>query len=922
MRFSAPRYLLAQFRNDRWVSIALAVIVLVVALVVTAWPRMTAAVDNEQVDHELAQLSVQQRDLIMVQQGPSPRRVTDAEETEPPSVEQTWGERVEGLADLRAQQPEPLRSAMGEAGFTVSTPPVEVEPAEGHWIARVGVAARVDPYLDEHVELTEGRWPELWEPPERGTRAEDAIGGIGTAEVVISVDASEELDWPVGESRGVDGIEGPSAWAGSVTVTGLYQPIDAEDPYWQHQPYAPAPGIIDDPDLGAEATVAGYLAAATPGTGMPLRTPSTEVRVWYPLDGTGVAGSQVPDLLDQVRGFTASEHTIPSTSDTQPALAVNMSTEVTGTLERLVAQQTSTHAILGIVAAGPLGVTLAVLALAARLIVSRRQSALALAGARGASGGQLRSMMAVEGLALGMPAAALGFAAALWLVPGQVTASAMVLPILVALSPAALLALSTSARGLRGERTDLAGRSASRIRWILEVLVVAAAAVATALLLQRGLATPEEEATAADPGVDPLLAATPVLLAAAACVIALRAYPWPIRALQGVFHQQRGLTSYLGSARAVRDPAGGLVPAIALVVGVSVATFSAVMFTTVSRGAEVTAWSAVGGDLRVSGPILGPEEAEQIGGIDGVGTLATVADVGATPLSDGGSAERVTMIAVDAAALAQVQDDVPDATELPAALTDTSSGRLPIVTGGELALGSGEAEIIGQSAATVVGHVEELTGVGTGSDFFVVDREAAAALTEESTYPRLGLIGLTEAADPGAVAEEVQAGVPNSVVENPAENLETFRASPVSAGLNLAFVVAVVLAGALCVLAVVLTQLLSAPARARLLSVLRTLGLDRRQSNGIVAWELVPLVAVSFVVGAGLGFAVPTVLLQAVDLRALTNAPEQPPLSLDPLILLAVCGGIVLAVAAAVTAPAAIGSRADLAQQLRVGDER
>src|SRR5699024_8259117 len=95
-----------------------------------------------------------------------------------------------------------------------------------------------------------------------------------------------------------------------------------------------------------------------------------------------------------------------------PPLQTTFGTEVLSTFADLSRQQRATASILAVVAAGPIGVALAVFALAARLISSRRQPALALASARGGSFAQVRGAMLLEGLALGIPAAIGGHYAA------------------------------------------------------------------------------------------------------------------------------------------------------------------------------------------------------------------------------------------------------------------------------------------------------------------------------------------------------------------------------------------------------------------------------------------------------------------------------------------------------------------------------
>jgi len=124
------------------------------------------------------------------------------------------------------------------------------------------------------------------------------------------------------------------------------------------------------------------------------------------------------------------------------------------------------------------------------------------------------------------------------------------------------------------------------------------------------------------------------------------------------------------------------------------------------------------------------------------------------------------------------------------------------------------------------------------------------------------------------------------------------------------------------VLAVVVVQLMGATARARLLAVLRTLGLAPGQSRALTAWELAPLLLTSVVVGTLLGLAVPWVLLRGLDLTGLTGGVSQPALVLDPLTITAVLGAVVLTVAAAVVVSAWLAGRTNLAQALRVGEER
>ena len=169
-------------------------------------------------------------------------------------------------------------------------------------------------------------------------------------------------------------------------------------------------------------------------------------------------------------------------------------------------------------------------------------------------------------------------------VPGRVGIEAWVLPAAVALAPPVLFATMTSGRDLRAPRSDLRLRARSRSRWIAEVAVVGLAALSLFLLARRGLVESSDSV-----GIDPLLAATPLLLAAAVCIGVLRLYPLPLLGVQRGLRRRRGAAGVLGAARAIRDPSLGFAAALALVVGITIVVFSTVMSTTLRSGLEQAA---------------------------------------------------------------------------------------------------------------------------------------------------------------------------------------------------------------------------------------------------------------------------------------------------------------------------------------------
>lgn len=922
-----------QAAAHRAVPVALVLLVLLVAGLVTAWPRLLAGVDDRQTTHEISAASPLTRDVVAVLPDRRPWLAAPEPGSTPfePAVEENLGGVLTALEERRAEQPEPLRSMLGDPQFWVETPPFGVEPPPDALMGSQSLTLKQDPQLEDHVELVAGRWPEPPTPADPYERLTDeqrlaldldeetalvaaAIEASGALEVALSAPAAEVLQWEVGTERRVIGNTVP------VLLTGTFEAADPDAGFWAHNPSSAEPHVVDDLNLGTSATAAAYVHPAWDGT-FPPQFPVTSFRsrMWYPLEVGALSAQDVAAAAAQLTRFTTPQQlgTSDAALGTGPGPEVRFATELGEVLERIQQQQAVTSTVLSIVAAGPLGVTLAVFLLAARLLVARRQSALALLAARGGSGWQLRSMLALEGLVLALPAAAAGAALAVLLLPGRSGPADLMLTGLVALVPAATLAAIPMPGGLRGTRTDLGARR-SRWRWIAEVALLAVAAAALVLLLQRGVVPGAGE-------TDVLLTAVPLLLAVATCVVVLRVYPLPVRALAGMLRRRRGVTAFLGSARAVRDPAGGLTPAVALVIGVSVAMFSAVLSSTISTGVQTTAWRDVGADIRLTGPAFDAEHAADIAAVPGVEAVAPIGDAGTVSVSG----ERLAVAVVDPDAVRAVQADAIGIDRLPEALSAEAGdgGTVPAVlsTAAAESLGAGEGDTLEASVGggvplEVVGVMDRLAGAGsTGA--VLVPAEAFSAATGSTVLPRILLVAVADGADPTAVLERVREVEPVARVQHPAGDATSFLASPMAGGMNAALTVAVVLSLVLVVVAVVMTQLIGAPARVRLLAVLRTLGLDRRQARGIVAWELAPVAGVSIVAGAVLGILVPWVVLGGMDLRALTGGEEQPVLVLDPAVVGGVLGGVLAVTVLAVVVATATSSRADLASELRMGEE-
>lgn len=925
------RVVLRQAFADPWPTLLLAVLVALIAFAATLWPRFILDMNSRQVPYQVGALSAQQRDLMA---NWSATIVPEAGR-EYTSAQDTWGDLLDEMEETRQAQPEPLRSMMGPGDLFIELGKNDTlhQPPEGTEFARVAIQQRIDPLLEEHVDLVSGDWPQMVLNPSPQLPAESIPEGTvdGPVQVVILDDAADRLNLAPGDTFA------------DFLITGTYVPKNPEDPRWAHMPNSTRVGEIFSGDLGLVGFITAYLPPENPGSTGPIT--NNAMKLFYPVQGEGVSGDQIDQVTSQLIRLTATQQDLrmPETAEeldttfnspgvnlSTPPIQTTFSTESLSTFEALSQQQRATASILAVVAAGPIGVALAVLALAGRLIVSRRQQTLALATARGGSSAQVRGAMALEGLAAGIPAAVAGHYAAN-LIDLPASGWTEWLPVgLMALAPAVVLA-TTASTASRSSRSDLSSRGASRLRMLAEVVVLALAGLAIWRLFDRGLTGVSEAAegtgpdavtvVSVDTGVDLLMAATPVLLALAACVITLRLYPLPVHALMRLFRRGRGLTNFLGAARAVRDPAGGVIPALAVVLGVSVAVLSSVLAATINTGAESAVWRTAGADVRMSGPTWSEEAVETIRGVDGVAEVAAIRPAShSADLRGALTADGLTIYIVDST-LPEVWADTP-LTPLPEALFASAGSATPVVTGGELVADSGGGSLEGHGEVEVIGHVDELPGVRTRGEFLIVDRtqwEAAGGSTPD------GAVVLVKAADPGqteTLTTDLNLAVPNALAETPRAQLAIFREAPVTGSMSGLLVAAVVATTALTVLAVLCVQLMGAAGRTTLFAVLRTLGLSQRQARGLTAWELGPLVAMAFAVGAALGVLVPWLLLKAIDLTGLTGGDTQPSLAIDWAVLGPVALGILLVVGLAIAVSATLSGRADLVSTLRGGEER
>ena len=266
-------------------------------------------------------------------------------------------------------------------------------------------------------------------------------------------------------------------------------------------------------------------------------------------------------------------------------------------LGTIQAQLATTNGLDSFVIAGIFAAALLLILLCAGLAADRYQAEFALIRARGGSVGQVaRQALARAGGAAG-PGIIVGLVLAVLIIPqGSGVTAAWVLPAIAALCVLAGIPLRSAWRVRRavagaGERAaEITAPRRSARRAVAELTVVLAGAAAVVALQTRGLAA----------GGNDLALAIPVLVAAAVSIVLARLYPVPVRLLIPLATRGRGPVGFLGLARAGRSGLGTLLPALALVLTMTLAAFGWMAAQTVYAGQVTTSWAQAGADAVVT----------------------------------------------------------------------------------------------------------------------------------------------------------------------------------------------------------------------------------------------------------------------------------------------------------------------------------
>ncbi len=714
-------------------------------------------------------------------------------------------------------------------------------------------------------------------------------------------------------------------------LTGIITPASPGAAFWQADPQLAAPSrpaAAGPPQIwsGGVFIGPGELASL-----QKLLANDVMQGQWFiPLNLHELTHAQLPRLLAALSALVASD---PGSNTRAAALFQLPPTASSGLNGALSAFSSAGQAAAGIEALLIVDEFIAVVILmlvCARLAAEAHHRELSLLRARGASTVQVAKRLLARTCVVTVPGIVLGAALALAVLPADDSTQAWLLAGLAALvalgSPAVIAAWTyRRTRPAQRGRVDTTVLRPSRRRSVAEVTVLIVAAAAIVALRLRGTGT----------GTDPYVSAAPVLVAVAAGLIVARLYPVPLRRLLPIASRQSGPVGFLGLARASRSRLGAILPALALVVSLTLAVLGSMVLSSVASGQSAAAWQQVGADVMITeagGGQVSTTAQQAIGAVPGVrhtAAIYTATSQGpfAGALIVGSSAQPVGLVVADPAQYAALAQQTPWPDFPAAALARGQGAGIPVLLSSAAAArdlpagagGAGRGSLglnIGgiRQPVRVAGTIGDTPAMPAGGQYVVVPAWAA------SRFPALSgpdtLLATGSAIDLPALRAATARYLRGAQVTSRAQVLADLANSPAQLAAEQLYRVGVWIAVLLSIVAVLVSLAASAGSRTQLIERLTALGMAARQARAVALVELLPLLSVA-VLGTLVSAAVLVLAVGPVlNLAVFTGASGQVPVRPDLPMLLPVAGVIVLAIGVVAAQSAALLGR-DVAAALR-----
>ena len=576
--------------------------------------------------------------------------------------------------------------------------------------------------------------------------------------------------------------------------------------------------------------------------------PGMELNWEFPLDPGGVTADTAQGLDNALNRATT---TPPALTGALAASAdtLTVSSPLISDLSLFLGTQAAIETVLLLLFVSLIVVGAAVILLAARMIVARRDLELTMLRARGGSLRQVAALLARAAVLAAVPAAVIGAGLAIALIPGGAGSSSASgsgwplagIAVLAALAgpplagvwrhrrpaPASNPARITAAETGRPARTWR--------RPVAEVTAIAASVAGLVVLRNQGVP--------AGGGIDLYLTLTPVLVAIPVVVVMLRLYPLAVRGLLAVSARGAGATGFVALSRAARSSLTGVLPAFALVLALSLATFAGMVSSGITRGEITASWHTTGADVLIGpgaySPPVSSAAVQAIAAVRGVRHATPVWSTNwVTPFG-----QPITVVAVDPASYAAVVADTPYPA-FPAAKIGTAPGGIipfgatvPVLASPSAAalLGTGATQLttltaMGPFKVRVAGTLSSTPAQPGGGGAFVVMPLQTLPGPAGQPLPTMVLVtgSAIDHAQLSAVAEKV---IPDSILTFRTAVLASLASSPLQHGAGLIIALTIVTAAAFGLFIMILGLALGSAERELTLARLTVMGHERAGSS-------------------------------------------------------------------------------------------
>jgi putative ABC transport system permease protein len=643
---------------------------------------------------------------------------------------------------------------------------------------------------------------------------------------------------------------------------------------------------------------------------------------WYfPVSLAHVSPAAAPALAAKVSALAAS-NVAPSAMGSFSFSSVTLGSELPGALTSIESQLSETTSIDELVVGGIFAGSLLLMLLCGGIAADRYAPEFALKRARGASLGQIVGQGLLRSLGAAGPGVVAGFALALLAVSnGAAPTTGWLLLLLTAVIAVASVPARLTWRLRRpvtprdADRDEIVAPRRSLRRLAAEITVVLAAVAAVITLRISGTG----------PG-NALTLASPVLIAAAASIAVARLYPIPVRALLPLATRRRGPVGFLGLASAGRSGLSAILPALVLVLTMTLAAFGWMLAATVTSGQIASSWMSLGADAVITvshNHAISIAAQRAVGAVPGVRHSALVYVTGGTTefapslYAAHQSGFPVGLAVVSPGQYAALASSTPWAA-FPAFSLARRPGAVPIlVSDGAAAAEPGQSatntrqvlELGGIRLPVVVAGTISVTPAFPGGGSYVVMPQWAEADFPSISGPATLLVTGSSIAT-AALTRAADQTMPSPTIVLRSQLLRALQSAVANYAVRL-FLLSVWASAALSAFALMFGLAATSQARRQLRRRLSAFGMSGRQ---IRALSLTDPLALLLVAVLGMVLAALTLILisgKAINLAALTGATSATGVSLSlPAILIAAAAAIILALAA-MAAENTLAARAD-----------